>query len=155
MLECSSSPKHIQIRRKNQSELKYSAPHFTCQGRAVGSRKFDFSSTDRRNFAMKTLQLATLVLIASTSLTATAAQPYRDHHNNVPGLAPAIVVSPAQTVRKSMPVAKPAAGTEALTNTYRKHHNNVLSYDAQAAEIAANIESLPATAAGNTAPAGK
>ena len=101
---------------------------------------------------MKLPQLTTLLLLASTSLTATATTLYRAHHNNVPALTPE-QVSTAQTAHKSTPLATPAAATVSVNSKYRKHHNNVVSYEADASEIAREVDSLPATASGNSAPA--
>jgi len=97
---------------------------------------------------MKLPQLTTLLLLASTSLTATATTLYRAHHNNVPALPPE-QVNTAQTAHKSTPLAT----TVPVNSKYRKHHNNVVSYEADASEIAREVDSLPATASGNSAPA--
>lgn len=99
---------------------------------------------------MKALQLTTLAIITSISLPALASPPYRTHHNNVPPLETSATDSTmAQAEHRSIRSAKPEVGKEALTKTYRKHHNNVVSHDQYSSETAADLEKLPAPAAGN------
>jgi hypothetical protein len=104
---------------------------------------------------MKSLQLTTLALLASVSLAATASQPNRVHHNNVPLAAEAGISNPPSTAQQSNPQAKSAVDQKVLTSTYRKHHNNVVISDANAIAIADRVAKLPASAAGNLAPAGQ